>query len=286
MQQTDVDAAHAEEAEAARRVDRDRRLRHRLLEPVVPAALPGGQGEDRPQLRRRGAGRTATRARSSRRSSRSRTRCRSRWSPRASRPRRSASSSSPAAATSSRASWSAGRPTPTARRESTSRSPLHFAHANGFPASCYAALLCAAVVRAFRFRSIDAIGTDPRYPPTEGWPHLVDQLISTLEQKRTRLRRRPFPRRLSALPRRGAAPGALPRASCCSMRRSSGRSAAACSARPSAWASSTASRPPARRATGAAPGRRARRRGRISAPGNLFKDFTAGVPRRLRAATA
>jgi len=29
----------------------------------------------------------------------------------------------------------------------------------------------------------DAIGMDPRYPPTEGWPHLVEQLISTLEAK-------------------------------------------------------------------------------------------------------
>jgi pimeloyl-ACP methyl ester carboxylesterase len=28
---------------------------------------------------------------------------------------------------------------------------------------------------------IDAIGTDPRFPPTEGWPHLVEQLISVLE---------------------------------------------------------------------------------------------------------
>ena len=29
----------------------------------------------------------------------------------------------------------------------------------------------------------DAIGMDPRYPPTEGWPHLVEQLISTLKAK-------------------------------------------------------------------------------------------------------
>jgi len=27
---------------------------------------------------------------------------------------------------------------------------------------------------------IDAIGTDPRYPPTEGWPHLVDQWIDSI----------------------------------------------------------------------------------------------------------
>lgn len=32
----------------------------------------------------------------------------------------------------------------------------------------------------FSVSSIDTIGTDPRYPPTEGWPHLVEQLIATL----------------------------------------------------------------------------------------------------------
>ena len=33
----------------------------------------------------------------------------------------------------------------------------------------------------FKVSWIEAIGTDPRHPPTEGWPHLVDQLISNLE---------------------------------------------------------------------------------------------------------
>ena len=53
---------------------------------------------------------------------------------------RSATSSRPAAATSSRATSSAIRPTPTARPRITSRPRLHFAHANGFPGSSYAAL--------------------------------------------------------------------------------------------------------------------------------------------------
>ena len=30
---------------------------------------------------------------------------------------------------------------------------------------------------------IDAIGTDPRYPVTEGWPHLVEQLIDAIERE-------------------------------------------------------------------------------------------------------
>lgn len=34
----------------------------------------------------------------------------------------------------------------------------------------------------FRVGYVEAIGTDPRYPPTEGWPRLVDQLIDTLER--------------------------------------------------------------------------------------------------------
>jgi pimeloyl-ACP methyl ester carboxylesterase len=35
---------------------------------------------------------------------------------------------------------------------------------------------------AYEISSIDAIGMDPRYPPTEGWPRLVDQLIESLEK--------------------------------------------------------------------------------------------------------
>jgi len=58
---------------------------------------------------------------------------------------------------------------------------LHFSHANGFPAPCYAAML-APLARRYRVGWIEAIGTDPRYPPTEGWPHLVEQLIDTLER--------------------------------------------------------------------------------------------------------
>ena len=34
----------------------------------------------------------------------------------------------------------------------------------------------------YRVGWIEAIGTDPRYPPTEGWPRLVEQLIDVLER--------------------------------------------------------------------------------------------------------
>jgi pimeloyl-ACP methyl ester carboxylesterase len=59
---------------------------------------------------------------------------------------------------------------------------LHFSHANGFPAPCYAQML-APLARRYRIGWIEAIGTDPRYPPTEGWPLLVAQLIDTLERE-------------------------------------------------------------------------------------------------------
>lgn len=59
---------------------------------------------------------------------------------------------------------------------------LHFSHANGFPAPCYAAML-EPLGRRYRIGWIEAIGTDPRYPPTEGWPHLVQQLVDTLERE-------------------------------------------------------------------------------------------------------
>ena len=58
---------------------------------------------------------------------------------------------------------------------------IHFSHANGFPAPCYEAML-APLRRRNRVGAIEAIGTDPRYPPTEGWPHLVEQLIEVLER--------------------------------------------------------------------------------------------------------
>jgi pimeloyl-ACP methyl ester carboxylesterase len=36
--------------------------------------------------------------------------------------------------------------------------------------------------KRFRVSFVEAIGTDPRYPVTEGWPHLVEQLLAAIEQ--------------------------------------------------------------------------------------------------------
>ena len=37
------------------------------------------------------------------------------------------------------------------------------------------------LARHYRLSWIEAIGTDPRYPVTEGWPHLVEQLVHSIE---------------------------------------------------------------------------------------------------------
>ena len=59
---------------------------------------------------------------------------------------------------------------------------IQFSHANGFPASCYARML-EPLSRKYRIGAVEAIGTDPRYPATEGWPLLVGQLIAALERE-------------------------------------------------------------------------------------------------------
>ena len=60
-----------------------------------------------------------------------------------------------------------------------SRDILHFSHANGFPAACYRKFF-AYLEPDFRVGSINCIGHDPAYPVTDGWPHLVAQLIDHL----------------------------------------------------------------------------------------------------------
>lgn len=57
-----------------------------------------------------------------------------------------------------------------------SRDILHFSHANGFPAACYRKFF-SYLDADFRISSVNAIGHDPAYPVTDGWPHLVAQLI-------------------------------------------------------------------------------------------------------------
>ena len=51
-----------------------------------------------------------------------------------------------------------------------------FAHGNSFPACTYRVMLEAIRSRGFRVEAVDKFGHDPRYPVTDNWPHLVQQL--------------------------------------------------------------------------------------------------------------
>jgi pimeloyl-ACP methyl ester carboxylesterase len=57
------------------------------------------------------------------------------------------------------------------------RPALHFAHANGFPAPCYRKLFDLLGGR-FDIGFLERAGHDPRFPITDGWPHLVDEQVA------------------------------------------------------------------------------------------------------------
>jgi pimeloyl-ACP methyl ester carboxylesterase len=51
-----------------------------------------------------------------------------------------------------------------------------FSHANSFPAATYTVLFRHLRSRGFVVRAVDKYGHDERYPVTDNWPHLVEQL--------------------------------------------------------------------------------------------------------------
>lgn len=51
-----------------------------------------------------------------------------------------------------------------------------FSHGNSFPASTYRVMLDSLRNRGFRVSAIEKFGHDPKYPVTDNWPHLVEQL--------------------------------------------------------------------------------------------------------------
>jgi pimeloyl-ACP methyl ester carboxylesterase len=53
---------------------------------------------------------------------------------------------------------------------------LIFSHGNSFPASTYNVMLASLKKRGFSVKSIEKLGHDERYPVTNNWPHLVQQL--------------------------------------------------------------------------------------------------------------
>jgi pimeloyl-ACP methyl ester carboxylesterase len=58
-----------------------------------------------------------------------------------------------------------------------------FSHANSFPAGTYRLLFEAWVAAGYTVHAIDKLGHDPRYPVTNHWPRLRDQLIHFAETK-------------------------------------------------------------------------------------------------------
>lgn len=59
--------------------------------------------------------------------------------------------------------------------------PLHFSHANGFPAACYRKMF-SFLERDYTIGWINTLGHDPRFPVTDSWPYLVAELIDHLER--------------------------------------------------------------------------------------------------------
>ncbi|MBS7778141.1 alpha/beta hydrolase [Acidovorax sp. CCYZU-2555] len=54
--------------------------------------------------------------------------------------------------------------------------PIVFSHANSFPAATYRLLFSLLRKRGCETRAVDSFGHDPRYPVSNNWPHLVQQL--------------------------------------------------------------------------------------------------------------
>lgn len=53
---------------------------------------------------------------------------------------------------------------------------LVFSHANSFPAATYGVLFKSLRSRGFTVKAVEQFGHDPKYPVTDNWPHLVQQL--------------------------------------------------------------------------------------------------------------
>jgi pimeloyl-ACP methyl ester carboxylesterase len=62
-----------------------------------------------------------------------------------------------------------------------------FSHGNSFPASTYRVLFGELRRRGFKVKAVEKYGHDERYPVTNNWPHLVQQLadFATEHQQKT-----------------------------------------------------------------------------------------------------
>jgi pimeloyl-ACP methyl ester carboxylesterase len=58
-----------------------------------------------------------------------------------------------------------------------------FSHGNSFPASTYRVMLDDLRQRGFQVDAVEKFGHDPKYPVTNNWPHLVEQLADFAREK-------------------------------------------------------------------------------------------------------
>ncbi len=63
-------------------------------------------------------------------------------------------------------------------------SHIVFSHGNSFPASTYRVMLDSLRARGFGVSAIEKYGHDPKYPVTDNWPHLVQQLADFAAERR------------------------------------------------------------------------------------------------------
>jgi len=61
--------------------------------------------------------------------------------------------------------------------------PVIFSHGNSFPASTYRVMLDSLRNRGFDVDAVEKFGHDPKYPVTDNWPHLVQQLADFASER-------------------------------------------------------------------------------------------------------
>jgi pimeloyl-ACP methyl ester carboxylesterase len=60
---------------------------------------------------------------------------------------------------------------------------LIFSHGNSFPASTYGVLFASLKKRGFTVKAVEKFGHDPKYPVTDNWKHLVQQLTDFCQRE-------------------------------------------------------------------------------------------------------
>ncbi|OOG60919.1 alpha/beta hydrolase [Polaromonas sp. C04] len=58
-----------------------------------------------------------------------------------------------------------------------------FSHANSFPAGTYGVLFKSLRARGFSVKAVEKFGHDPKYPVSNNWPHLVQQLADFAQRE-------------------------------------------------------------------------------------------------------